>query len=236
MKFNVLKKTFVAFTAVMAVALTACGGSSGRADEALVGSYIPVVGEMFGMALVGEDLDGFAVDLQTGGKATLTIEGEDHKVKWTNDDENLTLKIDGEEIVGSILEDAFYCEDMLGMGLNVTFAKEGTEAAKPGQYLPESDKFLLGQWRSESVADVLGDPVDDMADDALELTFTDDKMVEVIVAGENLGTFPWSNLTSFGYVDNDDVGFSLNWDILDDGIEVTYSPEEGYYVFMCPKQ
>ena len=37
------------------------------------------------------------------------------------------------------------------------FRSEGTDAAKPENFLPEEEKALLGDWVSASVTDVMGD-------------------------------------------------------------------------------
>ena len=231
MRFSALWLAVMLFAATL---LSACGGgSSVRADAELEGHYIAVVGEMMGMALTGDDLSGFAFDLESGGKGTITVDGESHGIKWQNDDSTVTITVDKTDIVGTRKTDAFTMENMLDMGMDLTFAKEGTEAAKPDAYIPEKDKFMLGDWQSDGVADVLGNPVEDMADDALQLTFTGDYQVKVTLNGEDKGTYKWSNLSSWGNVDDD--SFKLSWDIQEDGLEVTYNNAEGYYVFHCPK-
>ena len=48
------------------VSLSACG-SSGRADEALVGKYLAVTGTSMGMTLSGADMAGFTLELKSGG-------------------------------------------------------------------------------------------------------------------------------------------------------------------------
>nr|MCR4804962.1 hypothetical protein [Clostridia bacterium] len=129
--------------------------------------------------------------------------------------------------------DSFKVEDMLGMGMDFTFAKEGTAAADPAQYLPETDKFMLGNWQSTGVADILGDPID-MDPYALFMTFNGDHTANVMFKGEDLGTHEWSLLGDWGSFDDDDAP-DISWDILDDGLEVSYVIDGEYYVFDCPK-
>lgn len=232
MRFSGLWLAVMLFVSVV---LAGCsgGGSGVRADAELEGHYIAVVGEMMGIALVGDDLSGFSFDLESGGKGKIAVDGESHGIKWQNDDSTVTITVDKTDIVGTRTTDAFTVENMLDMGMNLTFAKEGSEAAKPDAYLPEKDKFMLGDWQSDSVGDVLGNPVEGMADDALQMTFTGDYQVKVTLSGEDKGTYKWSNLSSWGNVD--DESFKLSWDIQEDGLEVTYNNAEGYYVFHCPK-
>lgn len=213
--------------------LSGCGGSNVRADQELEGKYIAVLGEMWGISMSGDDLDGFAFDLQSGGKAVMTIDGDSHKVKWQNDDDTITITIDSENMVGTRGTDSFKVENILDMGMDITFAKEGTAAAEAGQYLPEKEKFMLGKWQSVSVADILGDPVEGVAADALSLEFTGDHMMTASLGGQDLGSHKWSLLGDWGSVDDDEL--NLSWDITDDGLEVSYSNDDDYLVFACAK-
>ena len=216
--------------------LSSCGGGSKvRADTELEGHYIAVVGEALGMTLTGDDIDGFDITLQSGGKAQVMIDGETHSASWKNDDTTVTLTIDKEDIVGTRKQDAFTFEDMLGMGVDVTFAKEGTDAADPSHYLSENEKYMLGDWHSVSVADVLGDPVDDMADDALALNFAGDHTMTVRIGGKSLGTFPWSNLGTYGSSDSEDIDLSWDHEEGEDVLEVNYVLDGDYYVFTCER-
>ena len=216
---------------LLVFSLSACGGA--RADEALVGHYIPVVGEMWGVSLTGDDLDGFAFDLQSGGKGTVTVDGDASSIRWQNDDAKITVTVGKETVEGTLGTDTFKVEDMLGMGIDLTFAKEGTDAAKPDRYLPEEYQFMIGSWQSTDVTDVLGDPVDEDPY-ALFMTFSADRTVEVMFEGKSLGLYPWSMVGDWGSLDGDDVP-DISWNILDDGLEVNYMIDDEYYVFSCPK-
>ncbi len=218
---------------LMVLSLAACGGSSVRADDALTGSYVAVAGSALGVMVLLDEADSFSVELNSGGKGSMTVTGKTKNIKWENDDETITLKVEGEEIVGKLQKDSFLVENMLNQGMDFIVAKKGTDAMDPANYLPESEKFMLGDWQSDGVTDILGDPVEDMAGDALQLSFSSDHKVKVKLAGEDLGTFTWSNLgDSWGGVDDESI--SLNWDIESDGLKVNYNAEE-YYVFHCPK-
>lgn len=50
--------------------------------------------------------------------------------------------------------------------------------------------------------------------------------------GNDLGTYPWSNLGTWGSIDDETI--SLSWDIVDDGLTVSYDGED-YWVFSCTK-
>ncbi len=222
---------------VLAFVLTACsGGSKVRADQELEGKYIAVMGEMFGVALTGEELDGFSFELESGGKGKVVIDGDSHSIKWKNDDETVTITVDKEDMTAQRGKDSFVMKDMLGMGMDLTFAKEGTAAADPAQYLPEEEKKLLGDWQSVSVTDILGDPIDpsEMAPDALALSFRGDHTGDASVEGKSFTGMKWSLLGSFGSFDTEDV--KISWEPEDDGISVDYVNADGtYYTFFCTK-
>ncbi len=216
------------------VMLTACGGSK-RADEKYFGKWVSVAGEALGVTLSGTDIEGFGFELKSGGKATMTVKGDSQAVKWTNDDTNITIKAGSTEMVGKLGEDTIVFDDMLGMGMKLTFAREGSEAAKQENNLPEADKKMLGTWQSHAVTDVLGDPIDGVDGNALKMVFSPDYTVRIYMAGEDCGTLKWSLFgDDWGSVDDDNI--DLNWDITDDGIKVNYTDDDDYYTFICTKQ
>lgn len=227
-----MKKICALFmTLVLAMSFVACGEQV-RADAELEGKYIAVAGEAMGFVMTLDDLNDFSFELQSGGKGEIMVDGSSSSLKWENDDENITMKVDGEEIIGKRQTDAFVVENMLDLGVDITFAKEGTDAADLSNYLSEEDKMMIGMWKSEIVTDVLGDPVSNMNDDGLSLEFFADHTVSVNIMGEDMGTYSWSNLGTWGGVDDETM--NLTWDIADDGLTVSYDGED-YWVFSCVK-
>ena len=238
-------RALLAAALCLMLCLTGCGGGGGgsaagnqAAEKAqadpLEGKYIPVVGEMMGVALAGDDLSGFGFELQPKGKAVMTVDGESHNVKWKSDESTITITVDGEDITGERGEDFFVVKDMLGMGMDLTFAKEGTPAADPAQYLPESEKFLLQDWQSVSVTDILGDPTDAIAPDAVKLSFRGDHTVDVSLEGEDRGSYTWGNVGDWGKL-GDEGAPDVSWNIAEDGLSVDYVKDGTYYTFFCPK-
>ena len=224
----------------LGLCFTGCGNAGTSASTAaakqadpIVGKYIPVVGEMMGVALTGDELGGFGIDLQDGGKAVMTIDGESHNVKWTSDDSTVTVTVDGEKITGERGEDSILFKDMLGMGMDLTFAKEGTPATDPALYLSEAEKYMLQDWMSVSVTDILGDPTDEIAPDALKMSFQGDHTMDLTVEGEEFKDLPWSNLGDYGSVDSENV--TLSWEVQEDGLKTDYEKDGTYYTFFCPK-
>ncbi len=137
-----MKKMISAFiTGMLCLAMTACGGSSGRADEALTGKYIAVTGTAMGITLSGDDVAGFTIELKSGGKATLEVDGDSANGKWVNDDSTITLTVEKVDMVGTLGEDTItfenFLQEMIGTSMERKVAKEGTDATKRENFLPE---------------------------------------------------------------------------------------------------
>lgn len=212
--------------------LSACGGNS---KSEYVGKWISVLGEAYDVRLTGEYISGFALDLQDGGNAVLTVEGDSENVKWKNEGNVITITAEGVDMTATVQNDTMVFDNMLDMGLKLTFAKEGTEAANPENYLSEADKSMIGTWQSESVTDVLDDPVDTYAPDSLKLEFSGDHTMNITLDGENISDTNWSLLgDDWGTVDDESI--NMNWDITEDGIDVNYTIDDEYYVFHCVKK
>ena len=175
-----MKKLFSLILALLLlITLGACGKSGGRADDALVGKYVAVSGTAMGVTLSGDDMAGFKLELMSGGKAKLNVEGTAAEGKWKNDDNTLTLTIENTDMVGKLGKDTITFESILkelvGTSMDVKLAKEGTDAAKPENFLPEEEKALLGDWIGASVADVMdADASGEIAPDSLKATLKAD--------------------------------------------------------------
>ncbi len=214
--------------------MTACGGGE-RADSALVGNYLAVTGEALGVTVSGDEVSGFTIDLKEKGKGTMTVDGDSGSCTWKNDDTTVTIKVEGEEMIGTLGEDTISFDDMLGMGMALTFAKEGTDAAKSENYLPEKDKNMLGVWVSSSVTDILQhDASEEVDPEGLKVEFFSDHTAKASLGDTDLGTGTWSFIGDSGYFDGD---FVLQmWSGEGDEIELNYSDDDNYWIFTCKKQ
>ena len=216
---------------VMLLSLAACGG--GRADDIYVGNWISISGTAMGYTLTGEEVSGFGLNLEAGGKGSMMIEGDETNIKWTNDDVNLTVKVQGEELVGTIGTDTLTFVNLLNTGMDLTFAKEGTDAAKPENALPENEKAVLGTWTSYAVTDVLGsDASADIAADALTMTFHANHTCDIVFRGESITGQTWSMLDAWGFLEDSKYDFS--WDVEGEELKVTYNGDD-YWIFSCAK-
>ena len=113
-KGSKMKKLFSLILALLLlITLGACGKSGGRADDALVGKYVAVSGTAMGVTLSGDDMAGFKLELMSGGKAKLNVEGTTAEGKWKNDDTTLTLTIENTDMVGKLGKDTITFESIL---------------------------------------------------------------------------------------------------------------------------
>ena len=140
-----MKKFFallLAFT--MLFSMTACGGGE---DDPHAGIYIGTTAEMLDMEMpmseiyAGENY----LELKTGGKGSLVLEGDSFKVKWNLNGTELTVTIEGEDSVGT-MKNGVIDIDFMNMGMILTFVKEKTPAkegslAAAVEKRVESDEF-----------------------------------------------------------------------------------------------
>ena len=210
--------------------LVSCSGA--RADAEYEGNWVSVMGEALGKKIADDDLYGFKLELNSEGKGGVTINGEYQDIEWSNDDTSITIKEDGDEAKGTIGDDIITFENMMNTGVNITFAREGSDAAKPENYLPEADKNMLGTWQSYSVEDVIGDPVDGFTGNELKMEFFADHTVAVYFDGNDFGTDKWSMVSDdWGSVDGKEG--DISWDVKEGELKVSYKLDGEYYTFYC---
>lgn len=111
----------------MLLSLAACGGSAEEDPNA--GKYLGTTAKALGMTMPMSDIyEGETwVDLKSGGKGTIILDGDDFPVKWALEGEAITITIDGVDSVGT-LADGVITVDLMNMGVEMTFLKEGVEA------------------------------------------------------------------------------------------------------------
>lgn len=237
---KILVAIMVSLTMLLA---TACGGGGGdKAASPYEGKWIAVVAEMLGVQTSIDDVFGgsFVFEFNAGGKAVMSQGDESFKVKWALKEGNIVVDIDGEEIVGTVENiDTIIFDDMLGMGIKMTFGRAGTEAADPTNYVSKEDEVVIGSWQSESVTDVLGDEVnlDDVCEmhDALRFYFNKDHTVEVTYLGDSIGTFEWESVLGYVSIETGE-DFSIYITMNEDGtMSADYTDDEVYYTFAMAK-
>lgn len=233
-----LMKVTVLLT-ICALFLSACGGGKPTPYD---GKWIAVSTEAMGVQMSGEEALGgeFSFEINGTGKLKIRIGDEEHQASWSEKDGKIVINLDGEEMEGTPGEDIITFENMLGQGLKVVFAKEGTDAMNPENYLPETSKAMIGSWKTESVKDVMGTELKEVEgfkniNEALVMDFKGDGTVDVNFLGESLGQLPWSVAIGIGTIDTDK--YTIVFDEPVDGkVKISVSNDDMYYDFICVKQ
>lgn len=112
------------------LSLAACGGET--ADDPNAGKYQGTTAKAMGMTMdMSEVYPGETwLELKSGGKGTIMLDGDSFSMKWKLEGDTFTLTIDGEDSVGT-LANGVIVVDLMGMGVEMTFVKEGTRAPAP---------------------------------------------------------------------------------------------------------
>lgn len=104
--------------------LVACGGDKGEAsDDPNLGLYEAYTAEMWGIEMSVADIyeKGFTVELKAKGKCALEVDGKKANGKWSLEGENIHIKGGGVEMDGVLKDGVITVEDLMGMGLTMTF-------------------------------------------------------------------------------------------------------------------
>lgn len=230
---------FIAMT--VCLSLAACGGASGKRDEALSGKYIAVMGTALGVTLSSDTMSGFTLELKSDGKVSLSVDDIIAKGKWVSDDTTVTITVENTDMVGTLGEDTITFENFLekqaGTAMDITFAKEGTDAAKPENFLPEDEKALLGEWTGVSVVDVLEDDASsEVSPSNIKATLNSDHTATVNYNGTDNQNITWNYYADTVTFDGGMAGgASLYGEYKDDVFKITYTDDDSYYTFTMEK-
>lgn len=125
-----MKKRSLALVVLMILSvllLSACGGST-ASDSPYVGKWVGTTAEYAGMewdvaSLLGE----FTIDLQSSGKAVLTVEGEETTGKWAENETGVVIDEGTDnEVTLTSGDDGRLSVEMEGMV--IYFEKEAADA------------------------------------------------------------------------------------------------------------
>ncbi|MDD5914247.1 MAG: hypothetical protein PUC62_08205 [Oscillospiraceae bacterium] len=88
------------------------------------------------------------VELKSGGKGTVMLDGDDFPMKWTLDGESITISIEEVDSVGR-LTDGVITVDLMDMGVELTFLKEGAEIPPPKSLIKMRATGKSSGWRAK---------------------------------------------------------------------------------------
>lgn len=139
----------ILLTLAMLLSLAACGGSAEEDPNA--GKYLGTTAKALGMTMeMSEIYPGETwVELKSGGKGTVMLDGDDFSVKWSLEGEAITISIQGEDSVGT-LKNGVICIDFMDMGVEMTFVKEGAEPPAPEVTYNDAGYWMLVRIESEN--------------------------------------------------------------------------------------
>lgn len=117
----------LAVVIIAAVVILLVKGGGGKSNDPNLGVYNAVSAEMWGVEMPVEDLyaGGFSIELKSGGKCTIIADGTKGSGKWDLDGADFELEGAGLDCEGTLSNGVMTLEDMLDMGLNMTFVLEG---------------------------------------------------------------------------------------------------------------
>lgn len=135
------KITALLLAVVMLLSLAACGGGE---PDPNAGIYQGIRGEMDGIVLTMEELfpGESYLELKNGGKAELVLEGDKISGKWTLEGDKFNLVVEGEDCPGT-LKDGIITFDFTGIGMYLTFAKDGAKVP-PSEFSEVGSYYLYG--------------------------------------------------------------------------------------------
>ena len=149
----------ILLTIVMLLSLAACGGGE---PDPNAGKYQGISAKALGMTMdMSEVYPGETwVELKSGGKGTVMLDGDEFPMKWTLDGEAITITIDGVDSVGS-LANGVLTVDLMEMCVEMTFLKEGAEMPAPEVTYQDAGYWEIVRMESEDPESAISE--EDMA-------------------------------------------------------------------------
>ncbi|MDL2218243.1 hypothetical protein LJC27_06250 [Christensenellaceae bacterium OttesenSCG-928-M15] len=146
--------SLLAFMMILsALALAACGSKDEESDDPNLGVWNATTGSMLGISMDVTDFfgEGFTIELKSGGKCALNVDGKKASGKWTLENGAFTVSGGGLDESGRLENGSLVLEDVMGMGLTLVFEKEGGYALAGTAKKPGADG-PVGVWVGKTVA------------------------------------------------------------------------------------
>ena len=144
-----------ALVVILAIVLIAVfagkGGNAPASTDPNLGVYNATTAEMWGVEMEVSDFweKGFSIELKDNGKCAMEVDGTKSNGKWTLEDGAFHVKGGGVDCDGTLANGVMTLENVLGMGITLTFEKEGgstVPAADPNGGAVAGASDLQKQW------------------------------------------------------------------------------------------
>ena len=115
------------FILLIVLLVKGCTGAVRDAFDPNLGVYNATTAEMYGIEMDVTDVweGGVSIELKAKDKCVFNIDGDKYNIKWTLDGTDINVKGKGLDCDGTLNQGTLVLEDVLGMGVNLTFQKEG---------------------------------------------------------------------------------------------------------------
>ncbi len=177
---------------IMLVSFTACGGKSSKSDDPNIGMWNAVAASMMDMTMdISEVFDeGASLELKENGKYKLVLDGEKAFGKWWYEGGGLILTIEGVDFPGNIENEILTLTNMMDMGLDLIFEKEGSNAFANLPATSNDAGYYMLEKASEDGETTTGDELRELGIDYYVLLNEDGTAV---VQTDEIATGTWEN-------------------------------------------
>lgn len=131
------------FLLLIVLLIRGCTGAVKDAFDPNLGVYNATTAEMYGIEMDVTDVweGGVSIELKAKDKCVFTIDGEQYNIKWTLDGSDIRIKGKGLDCEGTLNRGVLVLQDVMDMGVNLTFQKEGgyTDHMVDGPGMTSSD-------------------------------------------------------------------------------------------------
>ena len=110
------------FVLLIVLLIRGCTGAVRDAFDPNLGVYNDTTAEIYGIEM---DVTDVCIELKAKDKCVFNIDGDKYNIKWTLDGTDINVKGKGLNCDGTLNQGTLVLEDVLGMGVNLTFQKEG---------------------------------------------------------------------------------------------------------------
>ncbi len=117
---------------IVAIIMVISSLFSGAKDDANLGIWNAVEFNAMGVTLTPSEYGSeVALELKSGGNCTLVIDGDGYDAKWELEGTDFIVSDGSDEFVGTLANGELKLINLLNMGIDITFMKDGAPAPRP---------------------------------------------------------------------------------------------------------